>query len=296
MENSAVEKVKIYKHDIVDAIHEYVEGDNEYLYRGEVIDQKGNILFSIEYDKKGKPERQVENIYDGENIVKQKVVNLFEEIEEIYEFIYDENQRLLKEYVLYDEERFLQQEYEYDHHGDMSAITYYDNGEEAYKEFFQYDENGNEVRREQYDTAGELLELETSEYDEQEELAKSVLETSEYDEQTGEHYSRTIAWFYEYDEFGRLVVKTEPENNYRVNYTYDEQDRLAEMISYVDGTIFEKQIFEYDNDDRIIKEAFIMGVGHGNSFHGGDLSRNSSYALRYEYESVKTEPAKQKGI
>jgi len=291
MESSLLTKKKVYRLDGVDAIVKYTTGQKEYLYMEEVTDQYDNIIYKLEYNKEGQPEIQIDALYKGEKIIQQKVTNLFEETDETIDFEYDENQRLLREYIHYTNERVLHQSYEYDQTGNLTTIIYYHDGEEHSRDCSSYDDKGNNIIREQYDKDGELLEAETFEYNDNGEIIKIMFAYSEYDEQIDEYKHHKKTRLNKYDQNNRLISEVYLDENYSLNYTYDEKGRVSETSRFENERVVERHIKKYDTDDHIIEEKFISDIDNTSSssfsaYYGGSAERNESYLLRYEYDNI----------
>jgi len=273
-------KRKIYRVDGTDAIVDYMKGEKEYLFKEETMDEHGNVLCLIEFDKKGEPERRTDATYKGENILTQKITNLFDDTAEMFEFEYDESQHLVKEYVVYPDEKLLHQEYEYDDQGNLITITYYDDDEVSHRDCFEYDKKGNLVERAQYNNEDEELEAQMFEYNENGQMVKNIFESPDDDGRfTEDHYNQDIT-LYEYDEHGRRISEIKPEQNYRTSYLYDDKDKMTEYTGYQMEEVVDKHVIVYDDHDRVAQESFFSDRCKNNSGYGGSCD---AYTLRYEY-------------
>ena len=174
---------------------------------------------------------------------------------------YDEQGRRIRRIERdYDDQISQSTEYLYDYRGNLAELTKYDNtdGEVLVKEIYQYDSDGEVLVKEIYGYNG-VLHVKFSR-DKIVEEGKTLMRCTTY------HY---------FDDGSLFMLK---------HSVYDD-NRLLREESYVDDTLTNRDVYEYDAEQRVIRLTSLS--------YGSELTRERLY--RYDNDGRRVEMIKKGG-
>ena len=232
----------------------YDEYGNELTF--ETIDKEGEVTHKVSnvYDDNGYLVEKTKVLYDAEIITKYEYDEFGNVIKEdsnistiIYE--YDNNNILVKESA-YDENNQLMNEYEYNENETRRKYVTYEAGE--IRSFYEYNEHGDEIKYYRVGT-DEIVERNyNNEYDTNGNLIKVTETMTIKNISTGEIAKEESITEYEFDNHN-LLIKSAFDNG-SIIYTneYDSNGNMIESIC-VNNEITTREVYEYDNNDNLIK-------------------------------------------
>lgn len=274
---------------------------SEYVYDGEgtlrtvaTYDGEENLLseISYEYDEngnktsfinisvaEGQPISTGEYVYDEKGyLLSEKIVLVQENSEYLYEYAYDEEDRLISYKETYDGEVVVWEGYEYNERGLKSAnITYDANGNLVSTSTFAYDEaNESILQNIVYDAVGNMTDYSEYSYDDNGNILFSAF--CSYD------LNGNVTWdsasYYEYNEVGDTILEvhssnsddTNSENTYE--YEYDENGNITSRKTYLNGEFTIGYEYTYDYFGNMLTERI----------YGSDGTFDNTYTYEYVYE------------
>ena len=199
-----------------------------------------------------------------------------EDDEVIYEYEYDEAERLLRES---DYAYGLCMEYEYNISGKLMKCTRFSKGDLNYWSEYEYDVSGYLVREKNFCSDGSIGSYTEYEND----SAGNVLKKVSY----GVDGSMINSVEYTYDMSGNLTEETRYEENAhgnyetRIEYTYDASGNLLRETGFTNGRFFRYNEYVYDTDENLTRKE----VHFISSFNGEDTLDNY---LQYTYDESGT--------
>ncbi len=271
-------------------IKKKLEDGEEIYYVYYEYDDKGNLIkettddstyYLYEYDDRGKLMRETTDNFGGiERTYKYNQNGGYAEKHSIYgdgsydTYRFDNNGNL----IYHEDEYGGSTEYIYDADGKILFEEYITRNGAVRKTTYEYDERT--IREHiSYDNEEELIriwsqdkdfliqclseELESINYNEEENSIEIITKKSRgkwtYDEKNcliKEEYTGGYIYFYEYDEFGNLLVKRDNAGEEKIRNKYNEQGKIVEKM--MDNSV---EKYKYDEDNRLIYVEFINSDG-----------------------------------
>ena len=243
----------------------------------EVQDHNGHVIRRTEYGQDGEAITSEEKVYDGEQLIEEKLINVIENSTETIRTDYNSERQLVKESIIYAESQDPLRVYQYTPDGKVASIEHFEDGTLDYRETFEYNDQNLLSKKIQIDSDDTIWETETYEYNESDHLTKAILVFNHYNEaEDDQNLGDTTITEFQYDAQGQLIRKTYPGDEYHEVFEYDQEGRLITALEKDGQQILTKQKLEYNSEGRIAYSEQI-------EFDADEIV--NEYSLRYEYSS-----------
>jgi len=264
-------------------------------------DEMGNVV-GEEVFEDGKLAILIENIYVGALLQKTQQTDYINQIQQIWEYKFDEQNRKIEKQEHFQSGGFTPTKYEYDNNGNLtSQYTLDDENEVDTKITYQFDDNNNLLQKTEFDNydftnawistsykynkdnevirkdeifADQPPRTSVFEYDEDGELADAVVFFSDNEDVLIQQ--KTLK-----DDDGNIIgiQVTNPKQNV-VRKTFvkkNKKDKIIEEETLVNGNFNSLTKVEYNKKGHIIEEKYLNVVGNG------EYSQWSAQTFELEY-------------
>ncbi|MBK7911164.1 MAG: hypothetical protein KBB38_00660 [Bacteroidia bacterium] len=275
------------------------KADEEFLESVTEMDAKGNIVEESKFDSSGELEERNTYRFGPHGKLEEHV--LFYAVDDVTErrvLQRDEKGLLLEEVRYYGDDTGERLVYTYGDKDLLVSLKRYDEeGDFDYEESFSYDANdsltmrerkrggGVVVSRMRFSPEGEGTKLEEEEFDEAGKPVSTTVSVYNKDGKEVSSVQRNVqgklisSVSSVYDEHGNILERKHQDFYSKITrFTYDEQHRLlTQELFDGSGLLLRKNVYEYDNDGRLLTEQnYEIDTSRG--------GRDKHYGSRYEYE------------
>lgn len=275
------------------------KAEEEFLESVTEMDPHGNVLEESKFDATGELEERNTYRFGPHGKLDEHV--LFYAVEDVTErrvMIRNEQGLLQEEIRYYGDDTGERLVYSYGDKDLLSTLKRYDEeGDFDYEETFTYDANESLSRRERKNSAGVMItrmhfspeaegtRVEEEEFDGEGKLTSTTVATYNKDGKEINSLQRNAqgklisSISSVYDEHGNILERKHQDfYSKTTRFTYDDRNRLlTQELFDGSGLLLRKNVYEYDEDGRLIKEQnFEIDTSRG--------GRDKHFGSRYEYE------------